>query len=204
MHPPSLYGRSIAGFTLAELLIALVILGVIATFTIPKVLSSQQDTKYKALGKEVAGMISAAYEAYKHENTPTAAMVPYDLAPYMNYVRVDSLSVVDDSQTNGNRPCSTTWCLVLHNGAFLQATGGTSFNSTAATNAIMFRMDPDGKVTDGGTGDTSPTAPGKAVHFWLYYDGRLTTRGGIVSNTCNSSGCFGPAPSQDPPWFNWN
>lgn len=42
------------GFTLAELLIALTILGVIATFTIPKILSSQQDGKLKAIAKETA------------------------------------------------------------------------------------------------------------------------------------------------------
>jgi len=40
------------GFTLTELLIALVILGVIATFTIPKVLQNQQNSKKWALFKE--------------------------------------------------------------------------------------------------------------------------------------------------------
>lgn len=40
------------GFTLAELLIALGILGVIATFTIPKILSAQQDSKTKPSPKK--------------------------------------------------------------------------------------------------------------------------------------------------------
>ena len=48
------------GFTLAELLIALTILGVIAIFTIPKVLQSQQDTRYSAAAKEVATQGSQA------------------------------------------------------------------------------------------------------------------------------------------------
>ncbi|MBL8031855.1 MAG: prepilin-type N-terminal cleavage/methylation domain-containing protein [Candidatus Doudnabacteria bacterium] len=47
----------VKGFTLAELLIALVILGVIATFTIPKVLYANQNTKYNAIAKEAMGTI---------------------------------------------------------------------------------------------------------------------------------------------------
>jgi prepilin-type N-terminal cleavage/methylation domain-containing protein len=42
----------IKGFTLAELLIALALLGIIASFTIPKVLESSTNAKYKAMAKE--------------------------------------------------------------------------------------------------------------------------------------------------------
>lgn len=51
------------GFTLAELLIALAILGVIAAFSIPKVLSAQQNQTYNAIAKEAA----ATYQNYKLE-----------------------------------------------------------------------------------------------------------------------------------------
>ncbi|HEY9745532.1 MAG TPA: prepilin-type N-terminal cleavage/methylation domain-containing protein [Oculatellaceae cyanobacterium] len=54
--------RHLTGFTLAELLIALSILGLIATFTIPKVLVAQQDMTYRANAKDVAAAISAAYD----------------------------------------------------------------------------------------------------------------------------------------------
>ena len=53
------------GFTLAELLIALAILGVIATFTIPKILDSGSSSKHNAIVKEAAGMISGAFQVYK-------------------------------------------------------------------------------------------------------------------------------------------
>ena len=72
------------GFTLAELLIALVILGVIATFTIPKVLSSQQSNQWKSQAKEVASMISGAYSVYQSENSASASTTTADLSPSMN------------------------------------------------------------------------------------------------------------------------
>lgn len=50
-------------FTLAELLIALGILGVIATFTIPKILASQQNSKRTAVFREtVAAVNEAGYQ----------------------------------------------------------------------------------------------------------------------------------------------
>lgn len=45
-------------------MIALAILGVITTFTIPKVLNSQQNGKFKAIAKEDMSMVSAAYQQY--------------------------------------------------------------------------------------------------------------------------------------------
>lgn len=50
----------LTGFTLAELLIALLILGEIATFTIPKILASQQNGQRKAVFKETLATISEA------------------------------------------------------------------------------------------------------------------------------------------------
>lgn len=80
--------RSKTGFTLAELLIALAILSVIAVFTITKDLVALQDAKYQAIGKEFAGMISGAYKAYKLANGYNPTMQVQDLTPYLNYVQV--------------------------------------------------------------------------------------------------------------------
>lgn len=50
---------------MAELLIALAILGIIVTFAIPKILSSQQDGSNNAIAKEAAAAISAAFKQHK-------------------------------------------------------------------------------------------------------------------------------------------
>src|SRR5688572_23853183 len=96
------------GFTLAELLICLAILGVIAVFTIPKVLQSQQDGKYKSIAKETMGTITQAYSIYKLKNGPNASLGPPNLMPYLNYVRSETSGQIDHSYGNTFKPCDAS------------------------------------------------------------------------------------------------
>lgn len=186
------------GFTLAELLIALAILGVIATFTIPKVLNSQQSNKSNAVAKEVAGMLSGALTAYKQSNTVVAGTTGSDLTPYMNYVKLDTVSVIDDYETDPDDLCSDDPCLLLHNGARLMYGAADPFGGTQGTSAIWFQLDPDG-VYGGST-----TGPSKSVVFWLYANGRITTYGSLFSGTMSGGGSVSATPAYDPTWFSWN
>lgn len=184
-------------FTLAELLIALAILGVIAVFTIPKLLQSQKNNQLNSITKEAMGAISEAYQAYRQQNTPTAGMTAKALIPYFNYVAADSVGnmSIDFMPTGtGSVACASNEpCVRLHNGAILFFRW-PALNGTASTNCISFILDPDGKVTNNAD----------SIKFHLYYNGRITTRGTALANSNDTEGTYGPDPSQDPPWFSWN
>ncbi len=176
------------GFTLAELLSALAILGVIATFTIPKVLSSSQNGQKVAIAKEFASSISAAYQAYSLNTTPTATTNATDLMALMNYVRVDSSSSVDDVPFFNNINCAAAHtCYTLHNGATAVIYNGSQpFGGTAATDYMAFQIDPDSTYSGSTTGD------GKGVEFFLYFNGRIVSKADSTGNTAHN-----------PSWFSW-
>lgn len=168
------------GFTLAELLIALAILGEIATFTIPKILSSQQSAQKKAVAKEAAAMIAGAYQQAQLNGTITTSTTMGNITQYMNYVSVDTTSSIDTYPGNAasTASCGATSCIRLHNGALF-------FNSPVpfgTTSGVIYGIiDPDGIVT----------SQQDSIVFAQYYNGRLTTYGTQYG------------ASYDPTWFSW-
>lgn len=186
------------GFTLSELLIALAILGVIATFTIPKVLQSQQDKKFNSIAKEVAAMVSDVYQTQKLRGQVSSATQFGHLTPFMNYVATDTSSNIDDVYTLNNLSCNAGFpCLRLHNGAVILWENGQSFGGTATTNAVWFLLDPDG------TPSSTTNGPGKSVSLFLYYTGKVVDDGNTSPNAVASTFTYWPAPSLVPPWFSW-
>ena len=184
--------QSRSGFTLAELLIALTILGVIATFTIPKILVAQKNSQYIASTKEAISMLSAAYEAHQLKGLVTSSTTLGDLTQYMNYVSVDTSSIIDDIPPVGTDNCATQNCLLLHSGGKLFY-GGPTFGGTGTTNYLWAVFDPDGKVSSF-----------KGVSIDILYNGRVATEGALTGTTvCNSWGCDTPTAGYDPSWFNW-
>ena len=177
-----------SGFTLAELLISMGLLGLIATFAIPKILQAQQNGKYNAMAKEVAATFSAAFDAYKQTGAVSATTKPSDFASYFNYVRRNTTAPMDDVQGFSTIDCTdpTVHCYELHNGGAIYMEG-TSFGGTGSSNYIWIGFDPDNYYPGNTTG------PYKAVEFVLYYNGRLTTKAGETGNS-----------SDDPSWFSWN
>lgn len=188
-----------AGFTLAELLIALAILGVIATFTIPKVLNSQQSGEWNASAKEVAGMLSGALAAERQQNGINASTGTVDLTPYFNYVKIDT-HTIDSQQGQGSWPCGfgTIRCLRMHSGGVLLYMNDHTFSGTSNLNAISFMYDPDGVYSGSTTGN------GKGIWFILYTNGRLTTNENVLPGTTDSNGAINPSGFGDAPWFSWN
>jgi type II secretory pathway pseudopilin PulG len=191
-----------AAFTLAELLICLAILAEIATFMIPKVIVAQRTTKYNAIVKEAAAMVSGALSTYTLQNGLNSNTKFSALTQYMNYTTVDSSTTFDFTYGLTTRTCDGAGakCLKLHNGALLQFGDAATdnFGGTSTTNGIYFVVDPDSGNTDGTT-----TGPGKATEFWLYYNGRLTSKANTLPQVCNGGGCYTPTGSEDPPYFSW-
>ncbi|HEY9687807.1 MAG TPA: type II secretion system protein [Coleofasciculaceae cyanobacterium] len=178
------------GFTITELLIALMILGEIATFTIPKVLQTQQNSKYNAMAKEVAGSLSDAFIILKSKTTVSATTKAVDFGPYLNYVKIDTgPGTVQDAWGSSYNCNSSNPCYVLHNGGYLllwnqQFTGTTNLHRT-----IMI-FDPDGSGIERG------------VWYVFYYNGRLTTLSTCLAGTIGEAGCpYGSAA--DPSYFKW-
>jgi prepilin-type N-terminal cleavage/methylation domain-containing protein len=175
------------GFTLAELLIALAILGVIATFTIPKILSATSSGQNTAVAKEAASMISGAFSNYSLTYGISATTTAGAMTGFMNYVSTTNTGTI------GSLTCTATdVCLKLHNGGALQYSTSMNFNGTAATNGIYFNIDPDGT----GTVATQAT-------FVQFANGRLSTLG--VGTATSGGTALGGTTTTDPSYIaNWN
>lgn len=118
------------GFTLAELLIALVLLGLIATFTIPKILGSSDSSQKQAVFKETLSAIQLAFnQAVVNDEIRTTA--DYDVfKDYLNHVKactpLCSSGCSHADQNRSNEPG-----LLLHNGATF-----CGLNSTFTANDV--------------------------------------------------------------------
>ncbi len=185
------------GFSLAELLLALLILGNIAAFTIPKILSAQQSNTYNSRAKEAAGTLATALQMLRFNGTVSSNTVGADLSPYLNYVKLLTTGAVDDIPGNDDVPCSTSAPCFLEPGGYMIRMSQVSFGGTGTTNAIFINVDPDAVYSGSQTGDS------KSVRFYLYYNGMVRTKGDIITNTCNNSSCYNPSSSHNPSWFSW-
>lgn len=157
------------GFTLAELLISLAILGEIATFTIPKIISAQRNGQNNAIAKETVAMMASAHQQAQVAGALTTSSSMVDLTPYMNYVSVNTTSTLDMYPDAGvaTFTCSSTFKgLRLHSGAML-VIDTTPFSTFA--DAVL---DPDGR--NSGTADS--------LVILQYYNGRSTTFGDVYGS----------------------
>ena len=186
--------RFYSAFTLAELLIALLILGVIATFTIPKVLNSQAETKRNAVAKETYATVFAVGKQLKDESKWSSSTTFADFTPYLNYVAVittisTTVDYVYSCPSTGTLTCSGGFpCLRLHNGALVRY----SASATVASGTAFLVVDADG-VSQSGNADSL----GLSLHDGLP---RFIKMNEDDNYWVVGLGCA----NQSPPWFKWS
>lgn len=135
------------GFTLAELLIALMILGEIATFTIPKILSAQTNGRKNAIFKETISTLSAL----THQGVTQGQLGPSGSSSItyfsgnMNATKICSSNATAQgcwtAAMGATASESTEGGLILHNGAYI-----TGFNTSATVfdSVVIDWNGPDG------------------------------------------------------------
>lgn len=146
------------GFTLAELLIALALLGVIAAFTIPKVLNAASNNEAIAKSREAVSVLESTFNNIKLESRIDPTQDLYgNISRYINSVKQSTGSVTATTGTVGplstvaTHPCAgfTGW-VQLANGTVisgLYATPATAANRltssvpATATNNYMICID---------------------------------------------------------------
>jgi prepilin-type N-terminal cleavage/methylation domain-containing protein len=120
---------SLVGFTLAELLICIAILGVIAIFAIPKILAAQQNQTKNTIFKEcIAALAQASHEMGRDGITGTSFTV-----------FSDKLNAVSTSYVGPADPANA---IFLHNGAKLD-----NFNGSGSYDTVL--IDWNGSVHNG-------------------------------------------------------
>lgn len=188
-----------SGFTLAELLISLAILGIIATFTIPKILSSTDTSAKKSVFREtIATMSQLVYDGWRSgelESANQAGAVSDYFMPRLNAVKLcDTNAVAQNCWTNGNWSDGglsgerTEAGVVLHNGAFL---GGLKSNGSLSDGRDGFIIDWNGSDGPNLIGDD------QLVMVMVWEEGGFEgVKAGTVSSSPNIWGWSNPAQSR--------
>jgi len=204
--------ESRTGFSLAELLIVLALLGILSAFLVPKMLVGQSTTsltaKYNTSVRNVAFMLVTSFEEYKTVNGTIGGatgngLSANEIASNFNYLSVVTTGQIDGLEgSSGGLTCDAGHpCYKLHNGGMLHHWGDHLCNSGTNPSGVPFDYDPDG-VYGGST-----TGPGKTIRLFLYSDGSLRSGGTMKANTywswdpatanCTNSRSSDP----DPTWF---
>jgi prepilin-type N-terminal cleavage/methylation domain-containing protein len=127
--------RSLQGFTLSELLVSLAVLGLIAAFAIPKVLTATGEASARAIGREMYGMIAESFAAVREANNGNVprATTSANLVARMNVSRIITQTAVNGVDS----------LAVMQNGGRLGYSATDAF-SDGTIGVVGFTIDPDG------------------------------------------------------------
>lgn len=175
--------KKLNGFTLAEVLITLGIIGVVAAITIPTLMNNIQDVQYKTAFKKEYSSISQAYSRLAGDNGGTLVGVTtygpngsYNsdlIKPYLSYAKACDNSAVSGGCWN----VGGQWFL-LDKTAVVPSAGGFDANSALILNDGSFLLIPPTG------GFTSGNASNGRVHYFsnLFDDCNDGGNNGLPSN----------------------
>lgn len=145
---PPCYKRREQAFTLSELLIALAILGLIATFTIPKVLQNVESNQKKAVFKETF----AALSEIVYEGCISGAMDATNAGPYILNKLNASKICMNNATTEGCFPQNNVFGSEANEPGALLANGASIGGLSTVVGSIV--IDWNGAA---GPNDYAPT-----------------------------------------------
>ena len=211
------------GFTLAEMLIALALIGIIAALLIPKLLGSTNGNAKRASVLQSAMAITQAFAQYSADDSApgiSASTSAASLMRYFNYMEIIPTGSLDGTEAAGpgtevSWDCSTQiTCLKMHSGGYLgfwNGGFGNANNPGAPTvgkptdlNSIWLLVDTDGSPSINGKASDS----NNSVWLVLYPTGKIKSWSTIDPGTTyiNNVGALTaavPLPLSDPDWFTW-
>jgi prepilin-type N-terminal cleavage/methylation domain-containing protein len=166
------------GFTLSELLVSLAVLGLIAAFAVPKVLTSVGNSTLLANAKEAISTISGAYEALKSDYN---GMIPTTLGNNlttglpgkMSYVQIGTYTQGASGTVDVFTPAAAAAgvnSIRFANNAIMTFNTADVFTAGAlgTIGRLVYNVDPDG------------TGPNKGFTAILGYDGRVFIPGSVA------------------------
>ena len=136
------------GFSLTELLMALMILSVISTFTIPKVISSQANAKKKAVFKEAIATLNEIFYLGNLKGEITNPLNDY-IWTKLNAVRFCSTDSVTEGCWAHSRPASCSGAeegAVLHNGLVIAGMGPNNGTGPELKRSVLIGMVPRSRI----------------------------------------------------------
>lgn len=173
-----------AAFTLAEVLIALAVIGVVAALTIPLLVNNMREDAFKSAYKKAFSVVSQATLAIKSDNNGSLVGVFSDNTAYINsYVeKLDTISVCLSNCTfdgisaytgQANAPGS----IVFKDGLKLASSGLSSqCDDSGAWKPTMFFGQPlCGEFYIDVNGNKKPNSAGKDI-FWV----GITAEGKVI------------------------
>lgn len=178
------------GFTLAELLISLAILGVIATFTIPKILNSQQDGSKKAIFRETLAALMQAHHYGMQSGKLTVNNHRDFFFEHINAVKYcDTDATAQDCwhSASGAGHSNNEPGLIMHNGAEVTGINPTGDNHGSGRYGNLWEVDWNG--------EESPNTVGQDIVQVVYCYGDADCDGAAPWMPADlDSGRVGPCP----------